>query len=141
VSNNGKNPNNLRPIQRLAIQYLANGKSNSETARLLNVTRQTIGNWMGNDLFVNELTKAEKNKITQLVKMYQDAEVSSFKTLKEIMEDENAKDADRIKAAKEINHGSYRLRERIEVEERLANDPKNIEHVIIVREDNLPPKE
>jgi len=94
---------------------------------------------MGNDLFVNELKKTEQKRVTQLTKMYQDAEVSSFKILKGIMENENAKDADRIKAAKEINHGSYKLREQIEFEERLANleeriqetDPENIEHILI----------
>ena len=109
MTNNGKNPS-LKPIQRLAIHHLANVKSYSDTASLLNVSRQTIGNWMGNDLFANELKKIERKRITQLAKMYQEAEVSSFKILKGIMEDENAKDADRIKAAKGINHGSYRFK-------------------------------
>ena len=119
MSKNDKNT--LRPVQWLAISHLASGKTHSETAALVDVSRQTIQNWLNGDLFRQELKRVEKKRLNQLVRKYQEAQNRSFEVLKTIMNDENAKAYDRIRAAVEINKGARWFRELQEFEERLSS--------------------
>lgn len=103
-----------------AIFYLTLGKGISETADLVGVTRQTIRNWLNSSEFYEEYVKAERKRLNQLGNIYNRADKASFDILNKIMGDENANNSDRIRAAIEIQKQSFRVREFLILEERLA---------------------
>jgi hypothetical protein len=110
MSKNGKNPKSFKGKQALAIHHLTSGRSMTETAKLLGVTRQTIGNWMRDPNFNKSLHDLQSKRIDELTMMHQSQDLPVFEFFKSIMQDPAVPYRDRIRAAIEIRNESHNLK-------------------------------
>ncbi len=90
-----------------ALPFLLEGKTQKETASLLGVSRQTIGNWMKDRDFKAALKKRQMERIDQLSQKYQRAEDSAFDVVISILTNIEAKNIDRLRAAELIQKESH----------------------------------
>lgn len=129
MESNGKKGKVLKPRQQLAINHLSNGKNLSETARLVGVSRQTVGTWMRSAAFQQAVNAALDKKRAELQARYQAAEPGIFDFWNKVMNDESAKLSDRLLASRLIVNQSHlfperRDNERLEKLEEWANQER-----------------
>jgi len=119
MSNSDNDESPLAPNQELAVTHLANGKTITETADLLGVSRQTIHNWIKDYTFAQQLKDLQREHVDEIAKRYSSAELESFEVRRTILLDETATNSDRLRAAKDISTTAIQYRETLDFQERL----------------------
>ena len=89
----------LNPNQLKALDMLADGMTNGQVAGVLKVNRQTVWGWHKRSEFAQELEKRQVMRRNVLQKAINDKAMSAVDVLEEVMLDDTAKHADRLRAA------------------------------------------
>jgi Homeodomain-like domain len=82
-----------------AIYLLAEGKSQTETARILETSNRTIKNWINDKDFIEALNEVERIKRIQLREALGVATIKAVDKLIEILDNPNSRDRDKLQAA------------------------------------------
>ena len=117
----------LRPNQRKALEALASGKTTEEAAIIAGVAIRTVFNWRTEPVFKQALQDMTDSTIESATVMLATSALDAIKTLREIAQDKEAKQAVRVSAARAILENVLRLKDQYEIGERIAELERRLE--------------
>ena len=121
----GKSPiDGLTERERLAVDLLARGKNMCETARTLGINERTLYNWRKRPAFQRAVFSHQQELIDAGGGQGITVLPQAVQTLVQIMNDPDARDADRIAASRALISGAQAFQER----QMLARTIADLEH-------------
>jgi hypothetical protein len=120
MAGNGMDSNQLTAPQQRAITALLSTKSVAEAAKKANVGQRTLFRWLADTAFKRQLAIAEGELVavaTRRLLQYQD---SAITVITSIMADKTKPATVRLRASMAIVDYSLKMRELLNIEERLA---------------------
>lgn len=111
----------LTPRQRLAVDLIARGHTVRHIARELNVTERTIHNYRRKPTVMKAVLRAQDELMTEGDSRGVSTVPEAVETLTTIMNDENARDSDRIAASKALMNGANAYAQRKIMERKLRD--------------------
>lgn len=110
----------IRPNQRRAIEALASGATTEVAAVEAGVTIRTLYRWKTEAPFKEALQAATDAALEDATAALTFAALDAVKTLQTIANDKTEKGSTRVQASRAILYAVLRLREQVELEERLS---------------------
>ncbi|MCI0580502.1 MAG: hypothetical protein L0332_23425 [Chloroflexi bacterium] len=110
----------LSPKQRQAIQSLLAGRTKSQTAAGVGVTRRTLSRWLADPTFRAALSAATDDALANAARRLAAALDDAVAVLAEVMSNKDARDPDRLRAAGLVIHRGLDLIQQKELIERIA---------------------
>jgi transposase-like protein len=111
----------LTPRQRLAVDLIARGHTVRHIARELNVTERTIHNYRRKPTVMKAVLRAQEDLMTEGGSRGVSTVPEAVETLTAIMNDEDARDSDRIAASKALMNGADAYAQRKIMERKLRD--------------------
>lgn len=110
----------LTPKQIRAVELLICGKSSGDLTKELQISRQTLSRWRRSDLFQKELTRAQAESLQELTRRLQSLGHLSVEVIREVLESPTAAATVKLRAASAVLESLLRLREAVDLEQRLG---------------------
>ena len=117
----------LSPQQTRALTLLLNGKSVSETAELVEVSRSTVYNWMADPTFRDELQQAQRAVVQEAITYLANSSMEAAQTLIKIANAPEVPASVRLQAIKMILFDAIRLRQSADFYARLEKLEGHVE--------------
>lgn len=105
-------PDGLTERQRIAANYLARGTTIRETARKIGVSEKSIYTWRQRSAVQQAISRIQQEMLSETGGMNISTIPDAISVLDNIINDENARAADRIAAARTLMSGAQAYQER-----------------------------
>lgn len=112
---------NLTAKQKLAIETLVATGSTSETCRQVGVSRQTVYRWLAEHEFKAALGEASADHLQEITRGLESLGELAIEKIREVLEDQYSAAGVKLRAAQLVLENLLRLREMIDLEERITN--------------------
>jgi transposase-like protein len=114
-------PDGLNERQRIAANFLARGTSIRETARKIGVSEKAVYNWRQRPAVQQAISRIQQDLLSETGGMNISTIPDAIKVLDSIINDEDARAADRISAARTLMSGAQAYQERRILERQIAD--------------------
>jgi transposase-like protein len=114
-------PDGLNERQRIAANYLARGTTIRDTARKLGVSEKSIYNWRQRPAVQQAIARIQQEMLSETGGMNISTIPGAIQVLDAIINSEEARDADRIAAARTLMTGAQAYQERRILERQIAD--------------------
>jgi transposase-like protein len=114
-------PDGLNERQRIAANFLARGTSIRETARKIGVSEKAVYNWRQRPAVQHAIARIQQDLLSETGGMNISTIPDAIKVLDSIINDEDARAADRISAARTLMSGAQAYQERRILERQIAD--------------------
>jgi transcriptional regulator with XRE-family HTH domain len=114
-----QNDAGLTAKQEAAITALLTEPSQEQAAKKAGVSRSSLRRWLASEDFQSAYKRAKSESLEAVLTALQGAAIKAVMTLRDVMDDVDAKPSERVSAAKAVLDNLLRSREQLEIEDRL----------------------